>query len=113
MLTAIELIMSVPAFGQPSWVSKPVGEKWVWFEDYAFAWATYTLACSAGCTCQAGLGVKAFGRPRGEKLRFSGLKEVLTVGFGAIHIRRDSGNDCAAAMTPGKFGTVPIANIPW
>lgn len=113
--TAVHMMLFPDAsLAQPRWLTKPVADQWVWFEDYAFAWATYTVACSPGCTCQAGMGPKMFGEPRGEKIRFAGAKDVLTIGMGAIHIRRVAGDrECAAAVTPGNFETIRLVDIPW
>lgn len=108
-LTVMSVAVVNNASAASGWVKKPVGKDWTWFEDYLFLWASYTLVCSPGCTCQAGLGIKAFGEPRGEKVRFQEPMEVLTVGAGAIHIRKVGGDgECYAAMAPGKQKLVPI-----
>lgn len=67
------------------------GPKWQWAETYVFAKATYLIACPADRRCQVGLGVSLFGQPRGEKLRFSGQREITVLGAGALHFRVDDG----------------------
>jgi hypothetical protein len=67
------------------------GPKWHWAETYVFAKATYLIACPADRRCQVGMGVSLFGQPRGEKLRFSGEREITVVGAGALHFRVDDG----------------------
>lgn len=91
------------------WVRKTTGADWTWFEDYAFAWATYLVACEPGRTCQVGMGVFAFGTPRGEKLSFSGEKEVLVIGIGALHIRpADGKGPVKAAIASKQAGLIKI-----
>ena len=67
------------------------GPSWQWAEDYVYATATYVVACPPDRHCQVGMGVFAFGEPRGEKIRFSGEKEITVVGAGALHFRVDGG----------------------
>lgn len=67
------------------------GPGWQWAEDYIYAMATYVVACPADRRCQVGMGVFAFGEPRGEKLRFSGEREIIVIGAGALHFRVDDG----------------------
>ncbi len=96
------------------WNKRSITQEWTWFEDYVFVYAVYTLVCSPGCECQVGMGIKAFGEPRGEKIRFSEAKEVTVIGVGAIHIRNtSSGDSCQAAVRLGEFGTIPVLRIDW
>lgn len=37
------------------------------------------------------MGVFVLGEPRGEKVRFSGEKEVVVIGAGSLHFRVDDG----------------------
>ena len=68
---------------------------WQWAEDYVYATATYVVACPTGRTCQVGMGVFAFGEPRGEKIRFSGEQAITIIGAGALHFRvDDDGGQC-------------------
>jgi len=53
--------------------------------DYAFVWAKWRITCPADRTCQVGMGVFAGGEPRGEKIRFNGAREFVTIGIGAVH----------------------------
>lgn len=59
--------------------------------------------------CQVGMGVFAFGEPRGEKLRFSGATEFTSVGAGGIHARVvDGKGSCKVRLDHGSVGLVPI-----
>jgi hypothetical protein len=82
------------------------GAGWQWGEDYIYASATYIVACPLDRCCQVGMGVFAFGEPRGEKLRFSGELEITVVGMGSLHFRVDDGKG------PCKVGFVQKANRP-
>lgn len=105
--------LSSPASAD-GWLTKPIDQQWTWFDDYLVLYASYTLVCSSGCSCEVGMGVKLFGEPRGEKKRFSDVAEVLAVGMGAVHIRtRNDTSPCKAAMHIGEIGTVPVVDIEW
>ena len=65
------------------------GPDWQWAEAYIYATATYVVACPPHRICQVGMGVMAFGLPRGEKIRFSGEQEITVIGLGALHFRVD------------------------
>jgi hypothetical protein len=92
------------------WVRKVATSEWTWFEDYAFAWATYVVACEPARSCQVGMGVFAFGAPRGEKISFTGEREILVVGIGALHIRAADGRGpVKAAVAPKKVGLIKIS----
>jgi hypothetical protein len=67
------------------------GPDWQWGEDYVYATATYTVYCPPNRRCQVGMGIMAFGEPRGEKVRFSGEREITVIGIGALHFRVDDG----------------------
>ncbi len=82
------------------------GPQWKWAEDYVYAKATYLVACPANRRVQVGMGVMAFGHPRGEKLRFSGETEITVIGAGALHFRVDDGKG------PCKVGFVQKGNTP-
>lgn len=82
------------------------GSKWQWAEDYVYATATYVVACPPNRRCQVGMGVFALGEPRGEKIRFSGEKEITVIGAGALHFRVDDGQG------PCKVGFMQKANRP-
>lgn len=85
------------------------GPNWQWGEDYVWATASYVVACPPDRTCQVGMGVFVAGEPRGEKLRFSGTKEFLVMGVGALHFRVDDGlgpcevNFCLKEYRPVKW----------
>ena len=82
------------------------GPGWQWVEDYVYATATYVVACPPDRRCQVGMGVFAFGEPRGEKMRFSGEKEITVVGAGALHFRVDDDKG------PCKIGFTHKSNRP-
>jgi hypothetical protein len=85
------------------------GTAWQWAEDYLGATAAYVIACSPGRTCQIGMGVMALGEPRGEKIRFSGEREIMVIGAGALHFRVDDG---AGACRVG-FAVKSVTPIKW
>lgn len=88
---------------------KQVGDGWTWFEDYGYLWATWTLNCPPDRVCQVGMGIMAFGEPRGEKIRFSGAQKITTLGIGAIHVRVvDGKGSCLVRLDQGDVGLVPI-----
>jgi len=82
------------------------GPNWQWAEDYIYASASYVVACPSDRRCQIGMGVFAFGAPRGEKLRFSGELEVTVIGAGSLHFRVDDD------LGPCKIGFVQKSNKP-
>jgi len=75
-----------------TWTKKVVGNDWTWCETYVYFYATYLVACEPNRQCQVGMGVFAFGEPLGEKIRFSGQREVTVVGAGSLHFRASDGN---------------------
>lgn len=88
---------------------KTIGTDWTWFEDYVFLWAEWTLNSPPDRTCQVGTGIKAFGEPLGEKVRFSGVRKIVTIGAGSIHVRVvDGRGPCPVRLDPGDVGLVPI-----
>jgi len=116
MLTATLACLVLPAghavaqaSGDSNWQYKTANEKWTWMEDYLFVYANYVVACETGRRCQVGMGIFAFDEPRGEKIRFTGQIEILTVGVGAIYIRADDGNGpVKAAFVRKQSGLIPI-----
>jgi hypothetical protein len=46
------------------------GPGWQWVEDYVYATAIYVIACPPERRCQVGMGVFAFGEPRGKRYDF-------------------------------------------
>lgn len=97
------LILSFSA-SSDSGVEKTIGDDWQWFEDYALFYGTYDVVCEPGRLCEVGMGVKANGKPRGEKIRFRGEMQIKVVGIGAIHIRVvDGKGPCTATMKPNKL----------
>ena len=103
------LVSGAVTASDSDWVRKTTDADWTWFEDYAFVWATYMVACEPERTCEVGMGVFAFGAPRGEKLSFSGEKEILVIGIGALHIRPSDGKGpVKAAIAPKKAGLFKV-----
>jgi len=93
--------------------TRDVSDQWTWFNDYLFVWANWTVNCPADRECQVGMGVFVDGEPRGEKLRFQGSKEFLTIGVGAIHVKVvDGKGPCKVRLDSGKVGLVPIVDTP-
>jgi len=83
------------------------GPDWQWAEEYVFATATYVVACPPDRRVQVGMGVMAFGEPRGEKIRFSGEKEITVVGVGSLHFRVDDGKGpCRVGFVISAFRPV-------
>ncbi len=108
---AVVLSSSVVAFG---WTKKTAAESWTWFEDYAFVSASYHVACEPARECQVGMGVFAFGQPRGEKISFRGDREITVIGFGALYFRAtDSKGPVKAAFQLKDARLVPVADIKW
>lgn len=105
-LTCIVIASVVLAAG---WIRKTTRNDWTWYEDYAFAWATYRVACEPNRRCQVGMGIFAFGAPRGEKISYSGELDILVVGFGSLHIRpADGQGPVKAAIAPKVSGLISI-----
>lgn len=87
-----------------SGVEKTIGDDWRWFEDYALFYGTYVVVCEPGRLCEVGMGIKTNGKPRGEKIRFRGEKQIKVVGIGAIHIRVvDGKGPSTATMKPKEL----------
>lgn len=110
VLTGIlALIVAGSAIGS-DWNRKTTKTGWTWFDDYVFAWATYKVACEPSRRCEVGMGIFAFGRPLGQRLSFSGEKDILVVGVGAIHIRPDDGKGpVKAAVALDETGLVKVS----
>jgi len=86
-----------------------VNNEWTWFTDYVYAYATWTLNAEAGCECEVGMGIKAFGKPRGEKRKFRDHVTFTTLGFGAIHVRTLKPHvECRVRLDQGDVGVVTI-----
>jgi len=86
-----------------------VGDRWQWFQDYGFLYSKWTVQCPANRRCQVGMGIKMGGDPLGEKIRFSGACEFVTVGIGSIHVRvADGKGPCPVILKQGSYGLVPI-----
>ena len=89
-------------------ITKRVSKNWTWFEDYGYITATYTCFTPANRRVQVGMGVFAFGEPRGEKVAISEKGSFTVIGLGAIHIRiYDDGPDCEVAITQDSYVLVP------
>ena len=107
------LILTAPAEAA-EWTKKQAGATWTWFEDYIYAYATYIVACEPRRECQVGMGIFAFGEPRGETIRFSGEREVTVVGIGSLHIRvLDGGGPAQVAILQKSTGLISIPSVAW
>ena len=82
------------------------GAAWQWAEDYVYGSATYVVACPNDRRCEVGVGIFALGEPRGEKLTFSGEREITVIGIGSLHFRVSDGRGQC------KVGFVQRANKP-
>lgn len=82
------------------------GTDWQWAETYVYATATYLVACPPDRRVQVGMGINAFGEPRGEKIRFSGEQEITVIGIGQLHFRVDDG------LGPCRIGFCQKSNRP-
>lgn len=92
---------------------KQVSASWTWFADYALAYGNWTVNCPRDRTCQVGMGIKLFGTPQGEKISFSGHREFVTLGVGAIHIRCvDGRGPCKVRLDQGSVGPITIISEP-
>ena len=92
---------------------KQVGRRWKWFTDYAYASAEWTLNAPADRELEVGMGIKAFGKPRGERRRFTGHVSFTTIGIGAIHVRVvDTHGPCLVQLDQGDVGAIPIYPLP-
>lgn len=88
---------------------KMVGNKWAWFDDYAFGSAKWTINCEPGRTIEVGTGVKIFGEPRGSKTRITTHGIITTLGLGAIHIKVvDGKGSCGVQVDLGEVGLISI-----
>lgn len=76
---------------------------WRWAEDYFYASARYVVACPSNRWCQVGMGIMAFGQPRGEKVKFKGSEEIFLIGMGALHFR------VADGLGPCQIGYIRTA----
>lgn len=105
LAAAVAFVLATASSFAAGWVRKTAGTDWTWFEDYAFAWATYVVACEPDRRCQVGMGIFSFGAPRGEKISFTGERDILVVGFGSLHIRSVDGKGTVkAAIAPKEAG---------
>lgn len=82
------------------------GPGWQWAEDYLYLTATYVVACPSDRRCQVGMGIFTLGEPLGEKVRFSGEREIIVIGAGSLHFRVDDG------LGPCRVGFVQVGNRP-
>lgn len=91
-----------------------VSDQWTWFSDYVAALGHWTVNCPVDRQCEVGMGVMAFGEPRGEKIPFQGGKQFTTLGVGAIHVRvRDGKGVCPVRLDEGSIGTINLPDIPF
>ena len=85
-----------------------VTDRWTWLREYGSIYSKWTVQCPTARRCQVGMGVK-MGDPLGEKIRFSGKCEFITVGFGSIHVRvADGKGPCPVILHSGSAQLIPI-----
>jgi hypothetical protein len=85
-----------------------VTDQWTWLREYGSIYSKWTVQCPTDRRCQVGMGVK-IRDPLGEKIRFSGGCEFITVGFGSIHVRVvDGKGPCPVILHSGSMGLIPI-----
>ena len=90
--------------------TKLVGNGWTWFTDYAYAYSEWTLNAEPARQCEVGLGLKAFGKPLGQRKRFSGHVKVTSLGIGAVHARVvDGKGSCLVRLDQGDAGAISIS----
>lgn len=94
--------------------SKNVTDQWTWLSDYAGTTVDWTVNCPANRQCEVGMGMKIFGTPRGEKVPFSGVRKLTTIGLGAIHVRvTDKQGPCPVQLDEGDVGLISLLNVPF
>lgn len=96
-----------------AWTVKTASSEWTWCEDYVYSSATYIVACEPGRNCQVGMGVFAFKRPWGEKIGFTGEREIFVVGMGAIYMRAADGKGPVKVAFVQKSTDLIKITIPW
>lgn len=80
---------------------------WVLGSGYITLFSKYDISCPEDRTCQVGMGVMAYGKPRGEKVRFSGKTTITVVFYGQLHFRVDDGKGpCRVSYRESVKGTV-------
>ena len=113
-MVAIAIAVVSGAALSGAWVIKSATSEWTWCEDYVYAYATYVVACESGRDCQVGMGVFAFGAPLGEKIGFSGQREITVLGAGSIHMRSTDGKGpVKVAFTQTSAEVIKTTPIPW
>jgi hypothetical protein len=105
------------AFGASGLAAPPhealVGTDWVWFTDYGYLSAEWTLNAEEGCDLEVGAGIKVGGKPRGSIYRFSGYKTITTWGIGAIHVRAVDGvAPCLVRVDEGRVRLIGVYSDP-
>jgi hypothetical protein len=96
-----------------AWTMKTASSEWTWCEDYVYSSARYLIACEPGRNCQVGMGVFAFGRPWGEKIGFTGEREILVIGAGAIYMRAADGKGPVKVALVQKSAELITGTISW
>lgn len=111
----VALVNPVDARNTEPYLCREIGREWVWFEDHAAVYVKYGIAGPAGRRYQVGTGVSVSGSPWGRRVVRSGRSEVLSIGVGALHIRRrDDGPDfivCASGLGLGHIPLIPATQF--
>lgn len=95
-------------------MEKLVGRQWTWFSDYAYFEAQWSVGAPPSRDLEVGIGIKAFGHPRGGRFRFRQALTFSTRGLGAIHVRLvDGGPPCVVELQQGDASTLTLYPPPW
>jgi hypothetical protein len=92
------------------WHVVSADSEWTWGEDYAFAYATYAIACEPNRSCGVGTGVSVNHHPLGSKTTIHGVDTVTVVGIGSIHFRAADGKgpvQVQFVLTDRALATLP------
>jgi len=94
-------------------VQKMVHKEWTWFTDYVYHTATWTVNAPPHRRLEVGMGIKAFGKPRGERRKFQHYLTFTTVGLGAVHVRVIDGDEpCLVELIQGDAKDVTLYPLP-
>lgn len=94
-------------------IQHDVGAGWVWFTDYVYWSAVWTLNSEGGRLVDVGIGISFRGKPRGKTRRFENYLVFKTYGIGAIHVRSlDGKGPCRVRLDQSEVGAIPIYGEP-
>ena len=100
---------SADARNRDSFLCREIGNKWVWFEDHVSIYVKYGVVGPDGRRYEVGTGPSVSGSPWGRRVVKSGRSEILAIGIGAIHIRKDDdGSDFVVCASGLGLKAIPI-----